>query len=182
MSDADVGVTADRTDRTVMHGRSAVRTTLDQHFAANRAELAANRISRISIRTEKEPSVNFIAVIRRTMRVRTIATMNRLRHRKSNIRLSDNDRLRFVRRILIARQNLDIELLGEPVDYLIVQLRSVTVLKSGKSRLFAADFIGKLDLANLRGTTGFLDFSAELWTEVNHERILWTLFYQLARG
>ena len=160
-----------------MHGRAAVRTPLLEDFAAERAELAADRIGFRAVGQEIRPPLDFVRTVRRAVRIRTEPARRVFCRRRKRER-----RRQRTRRWLALRRQVDAELLRELLDDLVVQLRPVTLLEHRQRRLLAADFKRHDALRKLRGASCLLDLQANLWTEFRHGWILWTLFYQLTRG
>lgn len=115
-----------------MERRAAIRTTGLKDFATHGAELAANRIGRLAVWTEEAPAVYLVGRIRRTTRIRTEAMRLKMRnrHNRTNWNSRRNPTLR----------ELDLELLRQFADYLVIELRSIPLLKHADGRLMAADF------------------------------------------
>ena len=85
-------------------------------------------------------------------------------------------------RLAGIRPDFKTEFLGKPANDFVVQLSPVSLLEHGYRRLIAPKLGGKFALRNLRSAPSLFCLKAEIWTKVLHGRILWTLFYQLARG
>ena len=165
-----------RTNRPVVYGRPAIRATLHQNLAANRAIFSPHRIRRHAIRSQVRPPIHFIGVIRRTLRVRTKSYA-----RNGYLLLSPAFR-HNLRQCPTGRHDLDIEELRQFSYDLVVELRHSAIFKHAQSRLLATDLLCNGNLAELRSPPGLLDLTAEFWTQIRHERILWTFTGLLTRG
>ena len=155
-----------RTDRTVMDRRAAVRTTLFQHFTAERAIPRPHGIRSGTVRTEKRPPVHGIGVIRRALRIRT----KTLEDRRNRYRFD----LQVLRRQIFYRHQFDIEQFRQFADDFVVELGDSAVFKHAKGRLLATDLGCNFCLAELRTLARVLYFTAEFWIQICHGRILWT--------
>ena len=148
-----------------MDGRAAVRTLLLKDLTADGTVLAADRILLQTIRLQQGAPIDLIGEMRRTLRIGTEPTRRLLGLRKRKRHDLRTDRCL---RLGLRLRKFDLELLAKLLDDLIVQLRAIALLEHGKSGLFATDFGCKHALGEPGITAGFLDLSADFWTQVDH--------------
>ena len=131
-----------------------------ENFTAYRAELAADWILPLPVWPEKTPAIYKILEMRRTRR---IGTEGRVRTRRRRCKRTLHGRRRNSLPLLLPRQ-LYTELGAKFCDGIVVQLRSIALLKHGQGRLLAADFICNNALGQPSFPPGVLELSAKLWT------------------
>ena len=160
-----------------MNGGAAVRTFLLKHLTAHCAEPSADWVGGRTVRTIAVANTDLVHMVCRTLWIRTKPHTGNKTSALCAMRIA----------AVTARQRLchvDVyaEFPGKPFHDSIVELCSIPLLEHRQRRLLAPYFGCKLALRKPMCSTGFLYLQANDWIELCHVRILWTLFYQLARG
>ena len=158
MQNGYVWTAAERTDRAIVHGRSAAGTFLLQHLTAHRAKPSADRIRRGAVRPAVLKPVNSVGVVRGTVR---IGTEPDGRNRCGNNRLRISGRTR-------RRIKADAELLRELDNRLFGNLRSIPLLEHRQRRLLAANLFGYDVLRKFRRLSRSTNASADVWIKFFH--------------
>ena len=160
MQNGYIRIAAERTDRAIMHRRSAAGTFLLQRLSAHRAKPPADRIRRGAVRSAVLKPVDQIDVVGRTVRIGTEPN-SRKRRGKHRLRITAPTR---TRRLIKA----DAELLRKPDDRLSGNLRSVPLLEHRQRRLLAANLLGYDALRKFRRLSRSTNASADVWIKFFH--------------
>ena len=158
---------------------SAVRTALFKYLTAHRTELRTDRIAHLAIRQTQLAPVDDIRLVRGTGRIRTKSPLDKIEGCWVESLEIKRTRCRPAGALL---PQLNAHFLCQLADNLVIQLRPVALLEHRKRRLLAADFSRNLTLRKLRHATRVTDLSADVWIQVCHGRVLWTLFLSTSRG